>query len=85
MKILMISLIMMIGSGCSALVAEPLCLPSRPTLINLDNDQKLALVRADREAVEALAINDARLKNHIESIEDITEAHNGQFRAKCAD
>jgi len=81
--ILTICLIMTIGSGCAAHVAEPLCLPQRPTLINLTNDEKFQLWTANPVALEALAINDQRLKTHIETIEEITEAHNEQFEAKC--
>ena len=75
-------ILMMIGSGCSALVAEPLCLPARPILYPLSIEEQRAM---EQDTLEKVAINDARLKSHIKTIEQITEAHNTQFKAKCAD
>ena len=72
----------MIGSGCSALVAEPLCLPARPVLYPLTVEEQRDM---SIDTLEKVAINDARLKSHIRTIEQITEAHNKQFKASCAD
>jgi hypothetical protein len=74
---------MMVGSGCATSIVEPLCLPSRPTLINVTNMEKYELYLVNPTTVESLALNDERLKNHIETIEAITEAHNEQFKASC--
>lgn len=85
-RFLTILLIVTIGSsGCSVFkdrVREPLCLPARPTLIDLSIEEALAIEPGTREKV---AINDTRLKSHIKTIEEITEVHNTQFKAKCAD
>lgn len=77
--------IMMIGSGCAAHIGEPMCLPARPSLINITNEEKFELYVVNPTTVEALAINDRRLKTYIETVEAITVAHNKQFKAQCAD
>ena len=82
LKVLTILPILMIGSGCSALVAEPLCLPARPVLYPLTVEEQRDM---SIDTLEKVAINDARLKSHIRTIEQITEAHNKQFKASCAD
>ena len=86
LKILTICLIMMSGSGCSLFkerIIQPLCLPDRPTLINLSNEEKYDLYLANATALEALSINDTTLKNHIETIEEVVREHNKQFKAQC--
>jgi len=72
----------MIGSGCSALVAEPLCLPARPVLIAISIEEQRTI---DPEILEKVAVNDIRLKSHIRTIERITDEHNKQFKASCAE
>lgn len=85
LQVLTILLIVTTSSGCSILkdrVLEPLCLPSRPLLYDLTIEEQAAM---DRDTLEKVAINDARLKSHIKTIEGITEEHNKQFKALCAD
>ena len=81
-KILTILAILTTGSGCSALVAEPLCLPARPVLYPITAAEQREI---PFDILEKVAINDVRLKTHIKTIEEITEAHNKQFKASCAD
>lgn len=86
LKILTISLIMMVGSGCATKpLYQPFCISSddRPVLEDVSNQEKFDLHLANPEALEKLAINDARLKNHIETIEAAASEHNKQFKAKC--
>ena len=77
-----LAILMMTGSGCSALVAEPLCLPARPVLYPITAEEQREI---PFDTLEKVAINDVRLKTHIKTIEEITEAHNKQFKASCAD
>ena len=77
---------MILGSGCSLFkhsIIQPLCLPERPQLVEVTNEQKYQLYLAEPTALEALAVKDLRLKSHIETLEEITEIHNKQFEAKC--
>ena len=83
LKILMISLTTMVGSGCANNIVSPMCLPDRPELINISNDDKFAMFEASPSGLEALALNDDKLKLHIETIEDIAVEHNKQFKAEC--
>jgi hypothetical protein len=39
----------------------------------------------NKEVWTKVAINDTRLKNHISTIEEVTEEHNKQFKAGCAE
>lgn len=85
LRVLTILLIVTTGSGCSLLkdrVREPLCLPTRPMLYDLSIEEQREI---PEDTLEKVAINDARLKSHIKTIEGITEAHNQQFKAKCAE
>ena len=75
---------MIIGSGCATTIAEPLCLPARPVLPSVSNEEKFELHLVNAETLEKLAIRELRLKNHIETIEGITVEHNKQFKAECA-
>lgn len=84
-RLLTILLIVTTGSGCSIFkdrVREPLCLPSRPVLVDITVEEQRAMNPA---TLEKVAINDIRLKTHIKTIEEITEAHNEQFKAQCAE
>lgn len=81
-RLLTILLIATIGSGCATLVAEPLCLPERPVLYNISELEQRMI---DPDTLEKIAVNDLRLKSHIRTIEGITDEHNNQFKAKCAE
>lgn len=84
LKVLTILLIVTTGSGCSIFkdrIREPLCLPSRPVLLDLSIEEQRAM---EPDTLEKVAINDQRLKSHIKTIERITEEHNKQFKAECA-
>lgn len=86
--ILTICSMMTIGSGCSLFkdrISEPLCLPSRPVVPNISNEEKFDLWSANPTALEGLALRELRLKTHIETIEQITKEHNRQFKASCAE
>jgi hypothetical protein len=75
-------------SGCSLFkdnLVEPLCLPSRPVLQDVSIEQQRTLKDADSEAFSIVATNDLLLKQHIVTIEAITDVHNNQFKAKCAE
>lgn len=89
LKGLTILVILMIGtSGCSLFkdrVREPLCLPSRPVLEEISREEQIEVWSVNKDTWMKVAINDERLKNHIKTIEGITEAHNKQFKAQCAD
>jgi hypothetical protein len=89
LKGLTILLIVTIGiSGCSLFkdrVREPLCLPARPVLDDISREEQIEMWSVNRDVWTKVAINDTRLKTHISTIEEITEAHNGQFKATCAE
>ena len=75
-------------SGCGLWkdsVREPLCLPTRPVLLDISEEEQDNMWSVNKDIWTKVAINDERLKSHIETIEEITEAHNEQFRAECAD
>ena len=82
MKVLAILTIGSIVSGCASHIAEPLCLPSRPVLEPISIEEQIEI---NPDTLIKVATNDAKLKSHIRSIEQITEEHNKQFKAKCAD
>lgn len=87
LKVLTTLLIVTTISGCSVFkdrVREPLCLPARPVLEDISGEEQAELFSVNRDAMVRIASNDIRLKNHIKTIEEITEAHNEQFKAKCA-
>lgn len=87
LKVLTTLLIVTTISGCGLFkdrVREPLCLPARPVLEDISVQEQVDLFSVNRDAMLKVATNDARLKNHIQTIEEITEAHNEQFKAKCA-
>lgn len=79
------TLAVMIGStallGC-AHIAEPLCLPSRPTLEPISMGEQSDIKPS---TLIKLATNEEKLKRHVRTIERITEEHNKQFKAQCAD
>ena len=82
LRVLTILLIVTAGSGCSLFkdrVREPLCLPTRPVLMDISIEEQQAI---NEETLEKIGINDLRLKVHIKTIE---EEHNKQFKAECAD
>ena len=86
LQVLTISLILISGlsSGCAIRKGDyitPLCLPDRPQTYSLSVAEQLAI---DSYALEKISLSDANLKDHIETIELITEVHNEQFKAKCA-
>ena len=83
LKILTVFSIMMIGSGCATHVASPFCPPDRPELIDISNQEKFDMYNAAPSALEALALNDERLKSHIRLLEAIAVEHNKQFKAEC--
>lgn len=75
--------VMTIGSilvGCAAHPASPLCLPSRPTLTPISIAEQADIKPS---TLIKLSVNEERLKNHVVSIERITEEHNKQFKASC--
>lgn len=89
LKVLTILAILTIGtSGCSIFkdrIREPLCLPERPFLEEITREEQVEMWSVNRDTWIKVAINDERLKNHIRSIEEITTAHNEQFKAQCAE
>lgn len=86
LRILTICSMIAIGSGCAANdLVEPICLPDRPELPTVSNEEKIELWSVNSETVQKLAIREARLKNHIETIEELADAHNQQFKAACAE
>lgn len=74
-----------IGSGCATTerFIEPLCTPSRPTMIDMSIEDQLAFREWDLVLFTGVALNDLRLKRHIATIENLIEAHNEQFEAEC--
>lgn len=75
-------------SGCGLFkdrIREPLCLPARPVLEDISREEQIEMWSVNRDTWTKVAINDTRLKSHIKAIEEITEAHNGQFKAECAE
>ena len=86
MRVLTISLIVMISSGCSFFkndLVEPLCLPLRPILEDISVEQQRKLKAADEAAFTSVVLNDISLKAHIVVIETIVGVHNEQFTASC--
>lgn len=88
-SILTICLITLIGStGCSLFkdnLILPFCVPERPELYSLSTEEKTDIWFANPDAVTKLAVNETRLKNHVETIEEIAEEHNKQFKVECVE
>lgn len=83
-KTLVVMTIGSILSGCALFKhpGEPLCLPSRPTLEPISIEEQLEI---PPQTVAKLSRNEGKLKSHVVTIERITEEHNKQFKAECAD
>lgn len=79
-NLIILSTLMIIGSGCSTLTPAPLCVPDRPYLEPIRFQY---LEQADEQLVRIMASNDLRLKNHIKLLEDLIQAHNEQLGVEC--
>lgn len=78
--------VMTIGSilvgCCGQPVQEPLCLPARPVLEPVTVAEQMEI---PPQTVAKLSRNEGKLKSHVRTIERITEEHNKQFDARCAE
>lgn len=68
--------------GCASHPAEPLCLPARPVLEPVTVAEQMEI---PPQTVAKLSRNEGKLKSHVRTIERITEEHNKQFDAACAE
>ena len=82
MKTLAVTIGSTILLGCASHPAEPLCLPARPVLEPVTVEEQLEIPPL---TVAKLSRNEGKLKSHVRAIERITEEHNKQFDATCAD
>ena len=73
------------GSGCASteVFVEPLCLPTRPTMVPLSIEDQRWLKEANQSMFTDIAVNDFQLKLYIALVERLVAAHNEQFEAEC--
>lgn len=83
-NLIILSTLMIIGSGCSTLPPAPLCPPDRPNLesLSVSSIQEVYLA-GQEELIRIVASNDLRLKSHIKLLEDLIQAHNEQLGVEC--
>lgn len=74
-----------IGSGCATTETfiEPVCLPSRPVLVNMTIVDQTAFRAWNEQLYTDVAVNDLLLKRYAATVEGLVTIHNGQFEASC--
>jgi len=81
MKLSLILVILISGSGCTWVVRPaPLCLSDRPLLEDLSLDEQLSIPKPVRLKVGS---NDAKLKSYTRLIEDQVNAYNEEYKVTC--
>ena len=80
-----LAIVILIGSGCATTetFVEPLCIPSRPVLVNMTVVDQRAFRAWNEDLYTDVALNDLLLKRYAATIEGLVTIHNGQFEASC--
>jgi hypothetical protein len=74
LKVLIISIVLTIGSGCSVTIPiePPLCLPERPVLVEVTLDEQQAI---SRDTLRKIGLNDLALKQYARQLEARISTH----------